>query len=125
MNVLSTTAFSGLEESARVVVRDATEWERYREPLAGGPAAGSPAVDFATEMVIVVAMGRRPTGGYSIEVDSVVSSDASLLVAVTETAPGRTCMTTQAFTAPAAAVRVPRFEGPVRFAEATRTRECS
>lgn len=124
LTVLTATSFSGIDESARVVVRDAPEWTRYRERLGGDPAASLPAVDFSREMVIVVAMGRRPTGGFGIEVDSVVARDGSMVVAVTQTAPGSTCMTTQAFTAPAAAVRVPRFEGPVRFAETSRTREC-
>ena len=122
--VLVTSANSGLEESARVVVREEAEWTRYRDLLAGGPGSNTPPVDFEREMVIVVATGSRPTGGYSIAVDSVVAEDASLLVAVTETAPGSTCMTTQAFTAPAAAVRLARFEGAVRFEEMKRTREC-
>jgi hypothetical protein len=59
-----------------------------------------------------------------IDVTDVVRADALLTITVTETAPGRSCMTTQAFTTPAVAVRIPRFDGQVRFAETTRTREC-
>jgi hypothetical protein len=123
--VLLSTPYSRLEERARVVVRDAAEWTRYRDLLAGAPGgAPPPTVDFERDMVIVVALGQRPTGGYEIEVSQVVRADTLLTVTVTETTPGRSCMTTQAFTAPAVAVRVPRFVGQVRFSEVQRTREC-
>jgi hypothetical protein len=124
--LLATTTQSRLEEKARVVVRDAAEWVRSQELLAVSAGAGPtpPAVDFERDMVILVAMGRKPTGGYDIEVSQVTRGDTLLSVTVTETAPGRSCMTTQAFTAPAVAVRVPRYVGQVRFTEVQRTREC-
>jgi hypothetical protein len=123
--VLQSTPYSRLEASARVVIRSPTEWTRYQELLGGAPdGAPVPAVDFERDMVILVAMGQRPTGGYQIEVSQVVRADTLLTATVTETAPGRSCMTTQAFTAPAVAVRVPRFAGQVRFREIRRTRDC-
>lgn len=123
---LAASPYSRLEQTARVVIRDQAEWERYRELLAlpSGGGVSTPVVDFERDMVILVAMGQKPSGGYDIEVSQVVTGDTLLSVTVTETAPGRSCMTTQAFTAPALAVRLARYQGQVRFMETKRTREC-
>ena len=80
-------------------------WSRFD---AGAP----PSLDFTRESAIAVFMGERPTGGYSIHVDSVMRSDGELLVEVVLQAPGPECMTTQAFTQPYEMVSVPI--GPTR-----------
>lgn len=86
-------------------------WGRFDQ----GPA---PSLDFTWESVIAVFMGERPTGGYSIHVDSVMHQDDELLVEVVLQAPGPECMTTQAFTQPYEVVSVP--VGPLRASFRTR-----
>jgi hypothetical protein len=68
-------------------------------------------------MVIAVTMGRRSTGGYSIEITRVERVGNRLRVEVTRTAPPRGAMTIQALTAPFHFVAVPASDLPVRFVE--------
>lgn len=118
--------YSGLEERQRLVVRDARAWNllwsRIRESLQPAPAV--PSVDFSTEMVIVAAMGTRPSGGFAIEIRGVYELDGDVFVEVREVSPGPGCGTTLALTAPVAAVVVPARSGAVRFSESASLREC-
>ena len=75
-------------------------------------------------MVVLVSAGVRPTSGYAIEIDSVVSLTDELVVWLTMVYPGRTCGRYQVSTTPVDAVQVPRRTMYVRFAERSVMREC-
>lgn len=115
---LYAAAQSAYGEPAEVVARDAAAWRAAWNaawPNSAGGTPAAPAVDFARDMVILVATGSRPTGGYSVRVDAVEPVGTGAVVRYTVTAPGAGCMTTQAITSPIAVVRVPRVDGAVRF----------
>ena len=65
--------YSGFSDSARVAVRTQSQWNEIWARVAGNatPPPEAPEIDFATEMVIVAAMGTRPTGGFAIRIDRV------------------------------------------------------
>ncbi len=117
---------SGLEEPARVVVRDAQTWSALwtRIVANSGPKPPVPSIDFSREMLIVAAMGTRGSGGYSIRVGGVSSSSTELVATVIATSPGRSCPTTQAITSPVDIVRVPSSKLLVRFVEQQVVNEC-
>src|SRR5438046_1525164 len=86
-----------------LVVKDAASWGSVWRSIAGNvsPLPPTPPVDFAQEMVVVVAMGQRNTGGFIIDiVDAVAGKDGDLQVDVRETSPGTGCGVTTAMTAP-------------------------
>lgn len=122
---------SGHAEPARVVVRDGGAW-RAAWLVVNGPigspaqaAAAPPAVDFTREMVVVVAAGERPSGGWAIRVDRIVAaSDGGATVYVTTVRPDPACMQTMAVTSPVAVVRAPRVGGAVRFEERSEVGRC-
>lgn len=118
--------YSGIEGPRRTVVRDADAWAELWSEMAGDrePKSEPPPVDFASHMVIVAAMGTRPTGGFSIAIERVYQSAERLFVEVRERAPSANCMVTQALTQPADAVVVPRSDLPVSFAESKEIRDC-
>ncbi len=120
-------SYSGLDEPTREVIRTPGAWADAWQQLHEGqsPVPERPAVDFEDSMVVLAAMGSRPTGGYDIEVESVHRDGKSLYVVVRETSPGESCGLTQAITAPATAVRVPRVDGDVEFVEKEAVSECS
>jgi hypothetical protein len=89
------------------------------------PAPDPPRVEFEREMLIVVALGERPTGGYGIVVDSAETRPDGLFVTVRTIAPGKGCMLTQALTQPVDIARVPRHEGQVGFEDHAEVRDCS
>lgn len=100
---------SGFTQPARLVVRDAAAWrDAWATIWQGyGTVPPLPAVDFSREIVLVAALGQRPSGGYSILVDSAATRDGELFVRVRSIAPGARCGTTTALTSPVDVVRVP------------------
>lgn len=106
-------ATSGYAEPAALVLASPEGWAAAWRTLHGGVAAGPPpAVDFARDVVVLVAAGERNTGGYAVRVDG--TSDLSggrRVVHATRTSPGPGCMTAQVVTSPVAAARVPRPAG--------------
>ena len=118
--------YSGVSQRARLVIRDAAAWEAFWSEVTAynHPPPPLPEIDFESETVLAAAMGGRSTGGYSIHIDDVRDSDGHLYVVVREMSPGRSCMLTQAPTAPVIAIRVPRRDGPVTFVERTGVHRC-
>jgi hypothetical protein len=117
---------SGLAEAGQQVVRDAGAWSALwaRITRGSGPDAGLPAVDFGREMVLVAAMGRRATGGYTVTIEAVDEAGGEWVARVAEQSPGPRCGTTQAVTAPADVVVVPRTDRPIRWAVRQVVHDC-
>jgi len=118
--------YSGFAARRRFVVRDAATWATIWDQFVGpvSPKPEAPIINFSTRMVLVATMGSRSTGGYGIVVDRVSMNGDAMLAVVRETSPGRSCIVTDAFTAPATAVVVPATSGDVSFREMTETRNC-
>jgi PrcB C-terminal len=110
----------------RLVIRTAEQWSQAWAQITQNllPRPSAPTVDFAHEMVILVAMGQRPSGGYSITVDGVYDVGGRIVAEVRESSPGASCITTAALTQPVDAVRVPRRDGAVTFVERAETYDC-
>jgi hypothetical protein len=75
-----------------------------------------PEVDFSREMLIVAALGERPTGGYGIIIDSACEQEKELEVVVRSISRLR-CGVTQSLTQPLDIVRLPKSELRVVFRE--------
>lgn len=118
--------YSGITTRQRLVIRDAATWADVWPQIAGSvqPLPPAPAVDFASDLVIVAAMGTRRTGGYSISIDEVRVASEDAWISVTETSPGSGCIVTQALTAPVAVAVMTRFAGRARFLEHRSVRVC-
>lgn len=117
---------SGMEERDRLVVRTDAEWRALWTRLTASiaPQPPLPAVDFTKHMIVVAAMGTRPSGGYVIRIREAAHDASALYVTVEETAPGANCGTITVMTAPATAVLVPRSTLPVRWVERTAVQDC-
>jgi hypothetical protein len=94
---------TGIGESRRLVIRDANAWANFWSELGVGDR---PAVDFTRDLVIAVAAGQRPTGGYEIAINRVRQQNGELVVDLVETTPGPNCMTSESLTQPADVVVV-------------------
>jgi len=116
---------SGLDKARREVIRDAASWARLWGEIHGGrtPAPELPPVDFEREMLIAVATGTRPTGGFSIKVQSVTTRGDRLEVAVVERCPESDAMVTMSLTQPVEVVRVAKLAQAPTFRD-TRTGAC-
>lgn len=118
--------YTGFVDRERLVIRDAQAWSAFWSQAHSRvmPEPSVPSIDFSRNIVVAAAMGTRPNGGYSIQVRQVYELDGGLYVLVSERSPGPGCVTTQALTAPVAAVRVPRPGAPVTFVERSQTITC-
>ena len=95
---------TGIGESRRLVIRDANTWAAFWSELGVGDR---PAVDFTRDVVVAVAAGQQPTGGYEIAVNNVTQQAGELTVEVLETTPGPNCMTSAVLTQPVDVVVLP------------------
>ena len=119
--------YSGLEEPLREVVRSDEEWRALWARLVAGriPRPDAPPIDFSEQVVVVAAMGSRPTGGYAIRIDRASYAGDTLWIEVTSVSPGAGCVTTQALSAPVAAGAVERRgEISARFLDREETLDC-
>jgi hypothetical protein len=112
-------AHTGLAERRREVIRDQASWARLWSEIHAGltPAPPLPPVDFAQHMLIAVALGTRPSGGFGVKVESVTTRGGRLEIAVVEACPAAGAMVTQALTQPAEVVRCPRLTQTPTFRE--------
>ncbi|MCC6234066.1 MAG: protease complex subunit PrcB family protein [Verrucomicrobiales bacterium] len=108
---------SGLDQPRREVIR--TEAEYYR--LWASHAATlqrmalPPHVDFTREMVVVVALGNRPTGGYFVDVVDLELQKSTLRVLVSEREPRPGLLQMQQVTQPYQIVALPIVQARVEF----------
>ncbi len=111
---------SGLGQQRREVVRDDVTWARLWAEIHAGvtPAPPRPPVDFERHMLIAVASGTRPSGGFAIKVRNVATRAGKLEVTVLEVCPAPDAIVTAELTQPVEVVRVPRLVQPVTFQEA-------
>lgn len=113
---------TGIGESRRLVIRDANGWAQFWSELGVGE---QPSVDFNHDVVVAVAAGQRPTGGYEIAIDRVTQSDGQLTVEVVERTPGPNCVTTASLTQPVDVVVVPAADAKsLSFVERKEIRGC-
>lgn len=116
LETVARASMSGIEESRQVVVRSDDEWTTlWREHAGAKPA---PPVDFATQMVLAVFLGTRPSAGYGVEIISARPDGSGLAVSWSEQRPSRDTITAQVLTAPAHFVAVPKVTGSIRFEKA-------
>lgn len=118
--------YSGMSDSTRVVARDTAAWRGAwsRIWLRHSPEPALPAVNFASEMVVVASLGERTSGGFAIYVDSAYQHAGHVEVVVRKVSPGGRCGVTAALTQPVDVARLPATTLPVLFREKATARNC-
>jgi len=110
-------AFSGIQKAAQIVVTNQTQWaELWREHTIGKePRPAAPEIDFAKETVIFAALGRKTSGGHSIEVTALrpAAGKTEIILRIRQPKPGG--MNLQALTAPYHLARVPKITNEFAF----------
>ena len=71
-------------------------------------------IDFSSAVALFISMGERNSGGYSIEVSSILRSGDNLFVQMTEKSPGINCFTIAVLTQPHHLVV---FDSSVKFSD--------
>ncbi len=119
LRVLLKSAFSRIQKPMEKVIRSEDEWKKFwADASVNEPAKPLPKVDFSKEMVIVAALGRRNSGGFSIEITRVQKTDDKLKVFLKKRTPPKNSMAIQALTAPIHVVAAPSTSLAVEFIDA-------
>jgi hypothetical protein len=118
---LSFSTFSGFTDSVRLVVRDSATWRdtwrTIHQPFIPPPPV--PPIDFARDMVVVAALGARPSEGYEIVVENVREDSSGIEVALRVTEPARGCPVAAVMTQPVDLARISASARRVRFRQRT------
>ena len=108
------------ENALRLVIKNRDEfsnfWERLRVPPDNW-VPPPPEIDFSKEMVVVAAMGQRPSSGYWTIIDGACEVDGQVEVFVSNVEDVRCVGQFPHETHPADAVRLPRTDLPIVFHE--------
>jgi hypothetical protein len=125
--VLSITgAWSGYQAPARLIIADEQAWAAAWATIHLGNSEQPPlpAINFASSVLVLAAMGERPSTGYSVTILEVRASSGTLNVTVRERSPGSSCFTGAAMTSPVHVVEVPRQGTTGNFTVITETYGC-
>ena len=121
------TSYSGLSDSALMVVRDSDAWrelwQRVNRPFIPPPPA--PVVDFQLEMIVVAAMGTRPTAGHDIMIEGAEQDSTGIEIVVRRSEPAPGCPVAAAVTQPVDMARMRADRRTVRFRERQVVVPCS
>ena len=117
---------SGLDRPDRIVVRDPILWQALWVQIYRGrsPVPPAPTFDFSQEMLVVVALGTRSSGGYGILVDGANESENGGTAVTVRSISPKNCVVTAALTQPVDIARLPRREGSVSFIERSEVHVC-
>ncbi len=111
--VLDSGDQSNMDDGRQAVVRSPAElsalWRLH------APGRPEPKVNFATEMVVGVFVGSRPSAGFAVEITGVDEQGGTTVVHYRETVPARDAIAAQVITSAYQLVAVPRRTGDVRF----------
>lgn len=123
---LAKEMYSGMNIRERFVVRSPTEWASTWTRMHANQSPEPPIVqpDFNTEVALVAAMGEKPSGGYTITIDSVSRHERGSVVWVTEKSPAESCFTPAVITQAVHAIRAPKTEGTIWWREKTAVENC-
>jgi hypothetical protein len=121
------SSYSGLTDAARLVVRDSGAWrrlwQRVNQPFIPAPAA--PAIDFQQEMIVVAALGTRPSAGHDIMIEGAEEDSAGIEIVVRRSEPAPGCPVAAAVTQPVDMARMRVDRRVVRFRERQVVVPCS
>lgn len=83
-----------------------------------------PAIDFTKEMLIVAFQGKKPTGGYSIEISNLKKKDGIIGVTIVESEHGSDCITAQVITSPFHIVKISKTSDKFEYILTKKTVSC-
>lgn len=100
---------SAIQSPRQIVIRDQKAFDTLlKEHAPRGLAVPVGPVDFRTADVVAVFAGSRPTGGYSVQIGSVVNGPRGSEIECRVVPPAPGAMVTMAFTSPFAMRAVPK-----------------
>ena len=119
-------ASSGYDQPLTLVIHDRDTWARTWNDInrSLSPAPALPEIDFTKEMVLVAAIGSRPSSGFEVVFTGATESGDVVTVDVESRSPGPTCVLLPVVTAPVDLARIPRRNGAIVFRSTPKVVNC-
>jgi hypothetical protein len=105
------------ETMGNLVIRNEQEW-------ADTIGTKESSIDFTQKTALVVSMGQRMTGGYSIEIKSITEKTNKVHVAVEFISPGKNCITIQVVNYPSQIILIPATKKEIVWEITNKTVDC-
>lgn len=103
--VVGKSEYGGRDKQSYIVIGTSEEFKILTLEVG---IEDAPEIDFTNKMAVIIFLGLRNSGGYSIDVDSVYAKETSLMIKTKTTSPSG--MATTAMTNPYVIVEVPVYE---------------
>jgi hypothetical protein len=118
---------TGIDEAGQFLARNADEWTGLwaRIQARRRPTPPRPEIDFDHDMIVVAALGRQRTGGYSIRIDRALREGGATVIVVRTESPGPGCIVPASLTSPVDVAKLPLTPGPVEFRVESSVRDCN
>ena len=103
--------YSAYPTASKLAIARTAEWEDLWQQHSSDdvPPPPVPKVDFTQDRVIAVFAGEKPTGGYSVEIISVETTNSQLVITVQYRQPRAEDIVTEAITHPCHIIKFPRM----------------
>lgn len=110
-NTIAQGTYSAYPTANQLAISSTAEWVDLwqRHSSNNIPPPPVPEVDFTQDRVIAVFAGEKFTGGYSVEIISVETTNSQLVIIVKHRQPGAEDIVTQVITHPYHIIRIPRM----------------
>jgi hypothetical protein len=105
----------GITEKGVRVARTPSEWRELWDDHTRTrvPKPPAPPVDWESQMVVGVALGSRPSGGYGVEIQRVRMDNGAIVVEAREVAPAEGAIVPMVVTCPYRMITTDRRDGAV------------
>ena len=100
--------YGGYAEGGNLVIKSAVDWKDTWDAMPDD-------INFAEQMFIAVLMGQRNTGGYAVEIVTIVEKPAHWEVGVKYTTPEKGALVTQALTQPHHIIKLKKTNKEIIF----------
>jgi hypothetical protein len=83
-----------------------------------------PIIDFENKMLIAIALGKRNSGSYSIQVKSILETKNGININASENKPGASCNTSSVMVYPFQLIEIPRTAKKITCTKTVEVNEC-
>lgn len=125
-SILSEGNNGGFEQDTLLLIRNSEEmkagWKKLFSNFVEQP--DMPSVNFANQMVVILSMGEKNSGGYSLEISKVVEKELQLAVFANYISPGQNCIVAEVISYPFVVISIPKKDKLVAVSKNNVIAEC-
>ncbi len=126
MEIVMDGTFSAVDDKREVLINNNEQYQSLMNEVYKNldQMPRIPVIDFTKYSIIAVFIGPRSNGGFMVAIDSINEGSNSISDNVTETTPGKNCVTTEVITKPFTIVKIPKTDKKPVFKTKQIVKDC-